>query len=250
MKMLCKFYGGSHAYGLNTPESDLDERGVFMNTELPYLIGTKNKELFENTADGADEKYREVKHFLQLLKKSNTECFEALFNNNFEYVTPEFKQLQVHKEELLDSRNAFNCLRGYMKSELRLAIGERKGQLGGKRKAALDKFGFSPKNFTQLYRLSYCGSVLFQKGYFPVNIKDEDKDFHKFLMEVKTKPFNFKVDTLNELAKEYEDNLIKSYESRKFEYSFNDELANEFLLKLYYPYLKESYSKLLVDKVL
>lgn len=76
----------------------------------------------------------------------------------------------------------FRCLLGYMQGERRLANGERTGQLGSKRKAHLDKYGFSPKNFTQLFRLASCGKALFEKGYFPVNMKQYDTNVHTFLM--------------------------------------------------------------------
>ena len=39
MKMLVKTLGGSTAYGLNTPESDLDYRGVFVNTDPSKILG-------------------------------------------------------------------------------------------------------------------------------------------------------------------------------------------------------------------
>ena len=74
------------------------------------------------------------------------------------------------RQSFIDTDNMFKCLRGYMQSELRLANGERTGQLGGKRKAQLDKYGFSPKNFVQLFRLAHAGVTLFQEGYFPVNV--------------------------------------------------------------------------------
>jgi predicted nucleotidyltransferase len=37
MKVICKVTGGSRMYGLQTPESDTDIRGVFLNTD-PAII--------------------------------------------------------------------------------------------------------------------------------------------------------------------------------------------------------------------
>ena len=37
--MLVKMLGGSTAFGLNTPESDVDYRGVFVNTEPSKILG-------------------------------------------------------------------------------------------------------------------------------------------------------------------------------------------------------------------
>ena len=44
-------YGGSHAYGLSTPTSDIDIRGIAMNTESE-LLGTDSFEQFtDNKTD-------------------------------------------------------------------------------------------------------------------------------------------------------------------------------------------------------
>jgi predicted nucleotidyltransferase len=39
MKLLCEYLGGSHLYGTNTPDSDIDTRGVFMNTDPSKILG-------------------------------------------------------------------------------------------------------------------------------------------------------------------------------------------------------------------
>lgn len=237
--MLVKVYGGSTAYGLNTPESDVDFRGVFVNTEPSKILGLEKHEHVQKQ-ETDDIVYYEVRKFFELLRNGNTGALEILFSEEMPLdTTVEFETLvRPNKLKFVDTEKMFKCLLGYMQGERRLANGERTGQLGGKRKAALEKYGFSPKNFTQLFRLANCGMALFEKGYFPVNMKEYDENVHNFLMRVKTKPESYSKEQLNNAADHYEAQLKMMYENRKFTYTFDNDLANEVLRKVYLPYLQ------------
>lgn len=240
--MLVKMLGGSHSYGLNGPNSDLDYRGVFLNTELRFVLGLDKYEHYELT-EGEDVKYKELRRFLQLLKVSNTEAMEIMFTApaDFLEVDPLFLELQKHKYELLDTDRAFKCLCGYMQGEKRLMLGERSGQLGSKRKEALEKFGYSYKNAVQLLRLSWAGTVLFKEGIFPVNVVRHDPDFGGALLDIKRYPQNYTKEGMSERVDNAEAELKAAYDNRKFNYKFNQDLANDFVLRAYYPLLREMY---------
>lgn len=235
--ILCKMFGGSHAYGLNTPASDIDVRGVFLNAELKYVLGLDKYEHQEYVGNGDDVKYKELRHFLNMLKKSNTEAMETMFNDKWEEVSTEFLELQKDRYKLIDSEKAFKCLCGYMQGERKLMNGERTGLLGSKRKEALVKFGYSYKNAVQLLRLSYCGKVLFEEGVFPVNIMDHNKSFGEELLEIKTNPGNHTLSEMNKRVDESEENMKKAFDKRNVNYVFDDELANQWVYKLYMPVL-------------
>ena len=153
--VLCEYLGGSQLYHLNTPESDVDERGVFMHTDPAYVLGTRRFDEERKQNDTQDKVLKELSHFCSLLRKSNSEAMEVMFCNESEFslLTPEFKEFRKLASDVVDSKNLFNCLRGYMQGEKRLANGLRKGKLGGNGFAKLQEVGFSPKNFTQLFRL-------------------------------------------------------------------------------------------------
>ena len=125
-----------------------------------------------------------------------------------------------------------------MQGELKLANGQRTGRLGGKRKAAIDDHQFSEKNFCQLYRLAWAGAIYFKKGYFPVNVKEEDESLWEFLMKLKTRPREFNVDYLNKLAAEYERQLVLAFENRESDRVFDEDLANELCYYAYAPMLR------------
>lgn len=54
MKLLCKYQGGSHSYGLATKDSDIDYRGVFVNDDVSTLVGLNKHELLSEGLTTAD----------------------------------------------------------------------------------------------------------------------------------------------------------------------------------------------------
>lgn len=233
MKIICKYHGGSHSYGLATPDSDLDIRGVFLNNTIGTIIGLDRFEHQDTRANGDDKFYYELRHFFNLLRRGNSQCLEMLFNINWLYLTPTFSKIIKNRENFIDTDKIFKCLRGYIQSEKSLCLGRKTGLLGTKRKLDIDKFGFSPKNLTQLIRLTYCGSILFTKGYFPVNIRDDNKVIGDILFDIKTNPQNYDKQFVNEGIEKAEKDLVKSYESRIFNYSFDVDLANNIITNIY-----------------
>jgi len=242
-KTLCSYYGGSHLYHLMTPDSDLDERGVFMHLDPEYVLGTKRFDEERTQNDETDRVLKELSHFGSLVRKSNSEAMEVLFCNESEFIflSDEFKLLRELGKNFVDSKHLFNCLRGYMKGELRLACGERKGKIGGKRYEKLQEVGFSPKNFVQLFRLAQLGVTFFTKDKYVVDTREFGKEFHEFLMSVKTTSENHSVENLKEIVESYETDLVDAFENRVVDRKFNEDLFNKFLVKVYHPVVHEAF---------
>lgn len=243
--VICEYLGGSHLYGLNTPESDEDVRGVFVNTEPKFILGTGrfDEERKQNYKIKEDIVYKELSAFVRLLYAANTEALEVLFapREAFTLLRADMQKIRESHESLVDSQKLYNCLRGYMQGEYRLAIGERKGQIGGKRYAKLQEVGFSPKNFTQLFRLAYAGCIFFKQNRFPVNLKDEP--IYEELMKIKTKPESFTVESLTASYKEAEKNLDEAFANRVVDRKFNDDVANKLLLNTYISFLVSAHAQ-------
>lgn len=250
-KVLCEYLGGSQLFHLNTPESDVDERGVFMNTNAAYVLGTRRFDEERKQDKDTDKVLKELSHFASLLRKSNSEALEVMFCNEseFTYLTPEFESLRELRYDVVDSKNLFNCLRGYMSGELRLATGERTGRLGGKRFAKVQELGFSPKNFVQLFRLSRLGVEFFSSGRFVVDTNDFTTQvdgyptFRDFLMSVKTTPEKHSKEDLVEYAHYSEAQLVYAFENRATDFKFNEDKLNQKLLELYFPVLQQQMEK-------
>lgn len=166
MKVLAKYLGGSHSYGLATPESDKDERYVFLHTDIPRILGLNRYDHESKQTNGEDSFGWELRHALNLLKKGNTMVLEILYNEEWLEITEEFKYIQSFRNQLIDSRKLYKCLRGYCFSERQLVLGKRTGVLGGKRKEALERLGYSYKNLVQFLRLCLAGLSFFKKVFF------------------------------------------------------------------------------------
>lgn len=236
MKEICRIVAGSRLYGIDTPESDTDTRGVFLNTDPAEILGLSRRDNFK--VESEDTLLIEFRHYLGHLRKSNTSSIELLFAEGFEVLTEEFRVVRENRLKLIDSDNFFRSLMGYIHNERRLANGERTGELGGKRKAQLDRHGFSPKNFSHLLRLAYCGEQFFRTHFYPVDLRGTD--FRNLVFSVKTEPQKHTRESLNLLADDAVARLGAAYDARKDRLEFDLGLANRLCLDFYIPFLGEN----------
>ncbi len=112
--------------------------------------------------------------------------------------------------------------------------------MGEKRKASIEKYGYSHRNAVHALRLLRAGIIFFQTNFFPVNIVNEDKQFGQIIKQVKIKPETFNKSEINILCKEQEQILDNSFENRDKDYKFNAEKANELIYEAYMPILQQS----------
>jgi len=83
---IVKIKFGSHLYGTNTPDSDLDYKGVFMPSEREILLGNIPESLTFNTKTGSgkntskdkDEEYYSLHYFLKLAREGETVALDML----------------------------------------------------------------------------------------------------------------------------------------------------------------------------
>jgi hypothetical protein len=236
MKVICKVTGGSRMYGLQTPESDTDIRGVFLNTDPASIIGLGRDEIFK--AEGQDALLFEFRHFLKSLSKTNTQALELLFADEYLEISPEFKKIRENRLRLIDSKKLFSSLKGYIQNEKRLANGERTGNLGSKRKEQVEKYGFSPKNFSHLFRLAYCGGTFFRTSFYPVNISKHDAPTHDFIFSVKTEPWKYSREYLDTMAEKSMLKLEADFNAKSETFTFDIDFANQICLEFYLPFLQ------------
>jgi uncharacterized protein len=123
---------GSHAYGTNTPESDLDIKGVCI-APLEYYLGFK--EFFQKD-DGWDNPndppsglfpilegvkdccIYELRKFIKLAASNNPTILEMLWLNDYEYLSPVGKNLVNHRQDFL-SKRVKHSYSGYAYAQLR-----------------------------------------------------------------------------------------------------------------------------------
>lgn len=111
-KVILKIRAGSHLYGLNTPTSDEDYIGVYLNTP-EELLGLHQSEIVDesivdkdetgkNTQDAVDCKYYELRKFCQLCLNANPTILELLYAPDENIV-----EIDKYGKLLMQSRNLF-----------------------------------------------------------------------------------------------------------------------------------------------
>jgi uncharacterized protein len=135
--LLLDCISGSRAYGLNTPQSDTDLKGVYIQPKATYY-GLEFSEQVNNETN--DEVYYELRRFVQLLLNSNPNILELLFSpaDCILYRHPVMDMLQP---ELFLSKQCKQAFAGYAQTQIRKAQGLNKkilNPLSEVRKTVLD----------------------------------------------------------------------------------------------------------------
>lgn len=241
MKTLCKLLGGSHLYGLANKDSDIDHRGVFCNTELSKIIGLDRFDCENKQNDEVDSILFEIRHYFNLLRKTNTQVLEILFapRSSFLELDSKFEELVLNnRDKFVDSKRFFKSLMGYAHNERRLVLGERKGKIGKKRYETIKKIGFSNKNATNFLRLCLVAQNFFKTRNYIVDCSQFSE--YSLLKDVKENPENFKIDEIIELMDAYEKRMKNAFNDRNInnDLEFNEEYANNCLLEIYKEFLE------------
>ena len=121
--LIYKYIRGSHAYGLNTPTSDIDYGGIYLNTP-ESILGFDNDFPEEVKDERGDTAYFSLKKFMRLLLSGNPTILEALFipERCVLLCKPEMKALIDNRDSFL-SQDCFNAFMGYSVSQIKKARG-------------------------------------------------------------------------------------------------------------------------------
>lgn len=171
MDILIKGIVGSQAYGLATPDSDIDYMGVYKET-TDFFSGLRliqDKELtIHTTSDSHDLTAHEVSKFMRLALKSNPSILELLWLPEHCYV-----EVSDAGHMLIDSRHWFasaelvkNAYLGYATQQFKLF--ERDGNFGSDMKKRTEKHA------RHLYRLLHQGYNLYRTGQLFVELSAAD----------------------------------------------------------------------------
>jgi hypothetical protein len=158
---------GSHAYGLDTPESDIDLKGVFVAPTLEVLSLRKPRETIDRT--DPDDCYHEVEKFIRLAMKCNPTILEMLFLDDYRILTETGKLLISARNQFL-SNTVYKSYGGYAIAQARKL--NRRGDswdVGMKNRYA--------KHARHCFRLLEQGRQLLETGDMDVKVKNREELF-------------------------------------------------------------------------
>lgn len=178
--LILKTLGGSHAYGLNTPTSDMDFRGVALSP-VNWLLGFRPGQESSETAErkhpdtGEDTVIHTLGKFCSLALKGNPNILEVLFCRDEEVLdwTQTGRELRVMRDAFL-SRAVFASLSGYAYQQLRNARNH--NSYHGAHAEYIEKYGWDTKNGMHLVRLLLMGKEILATGELHV-YREKDRDF-------------------------------------------------------------------------
>lgn len=117
--LLLECVSGSRAYGLHTPQSDTDLKGVFVLPKQKFY-GLEYTEQANNETN--DEVYYELKRFVDLLVKNNPNILELL-NTPADCIRQRHPLMDLLKPELFLSKLCHQTFAGYAQSQIKKAKG-------------------------------------------------------------------------------------------------------------------------------
>lgn len=149
-KIILKSIVGSQAYGTNTPESDVDIKGIYVQSN-DEILSNQYKEQYAVTKD---ECYFEVQRFLQLAATGNPTCLEVIYcpEDCILETSPEFELIRSHKEKFL-TKKCYNSFAGYAHQQIEKAKGLNK------------KMNYEKEQITRKTPLDFCYATFDGKGY-------------------------------------------------------------------------------------
>lgn len=215
MNIILKAVTGSRAYGLDTPESDTDIKGIFVapTDEILGLFWSDNKATIDR--NNPDECYHEVGKFMRLAMKANPTVLEQLYLVGYLELTKHGKMLVDNRHHFL-SQTIYHSYGGYAISQAR------------KLNARGDSFSSETKNHyakhaRHCFRLLWQGRELLETGNLTVRVTPEQR---KQLFAIGELPVD---DLVNRFEKEFKkfDNIVTKLPKEP-----NYNKINEMLLKI------------------
>lgn len=120
-KTIVKTIAGSHLFGLNTPSSDMDYKGVFQEELKNIVLGKDSKQRIENTnksdkrntKDDVDVEMKELRKFIRDCIAGQTYALEMLYcpDDKIIETSNEWKFIQTNRQKL--TTNNLNPFIGY-----------------------------------------------------------------------------------------------------------------------------------------
>lgn len=202
---------GSRAYGLDTEDSDVDRRGIYLApANLQWSLYGAPEQFEDNTSQSC---YWELQKFLVLALKANPNILECLYSPLVELTTPLGAELLAIRECFL-SQMVFQTFNGYALSQFKKLEQHRRNAGSIRWKHAM-----------HLLRLLLTGAAILREARVPVRVESH----RDRLLSVKRGEISW--DEVNawrlDLHQDFERSLIETKLPERPDY----ETANRFLIE-------------------
>ena len=105
---------GSHLYNLQTKDSDIDIKGIYIEDVEKFLGLNEPSKVIDNT--NPDWAYYEIKQFIKLALNCNPTILELLYSGSYLQLTPIGLDLIKNRKKFL-SKKAYKSYLGYAKHQ-------------------------------------------------------------------------------------------------------------------------------------
>lgn len=221
METLCKYYGGSLLYGMATISSDVDVRGVYINTDPLYVFGFEKTQHVVKQDSEQDLALHEFANFVKGCTRGNPNFLETLHTptHSFLELDEDFKRVVLDKASSFISSSAhYNVMCGYLKNEFKMATDSTRNCVGARRDA-FDKYGYVPRSIMHMVRLTFSAQMFFEHGVYPTQVKDYCNCVHEDCMTLKLEPQQFTRFQAMNLVEGRMALMEHAYHNRKFDYT-------------------------------
>lgn len=222
-RLIYKVYSGSIAYGTNTPDSDIDIRGVCI-PPISCLLGQdtfEQKEIKE-----PDTVIYSLRKFIKLALQNNPNILEILFvmPNHIIFINELGEELRNIRYDFL-SKKVYKTYSGYAYDQLKRMETLKKDAMG-KRAENIKKYKYDTKNAMNLIKLLKMAiEILTEKE---VNVLRHD---NKELLDIKNGKYT--VNEIKDEAKRLQNLVDVAYVNSKLPDKPNYNKINNWLISIH-----------------
>lgn len=237
MNILFSAIVGSKLYGMDTPESDTDIRGVCLQS-ISDKLGLNNKEKYENS-NGLEGKDKiESIHFcldkyMKLVLSGNPTILEMAFVPEIymQHDSELGKKARQFVRNHCISKEVFPAYMGYFHSQLEQL---KKRKTEGKRQELIDKYGYDVKFAAHAARIALQAIDLFKTGV----IYPKTRGFIDLQTIRNIREGKLKYESVIDLLTVFEGFMKQAKDESTIREKVNVELVNFFLVDIYKEYIK------------
>ena len=165
---------GSTAYGLNTANSDVDIKGVYLLPTRKVLeMGFDPQHTTKDHVD-PDWVYHEVGKFMKLVVSGNPTVTELLYLNEYTQLSPIGQMLIDNRDAFLSTKAVMNAYRGYAFSQAKRLNNRTEQGLDGYDSSLKNRFA---KHTRHCFRLLMQARQLLETGTLQVKVTPEQREY-------------------------------------------------------------------------